>query len=251
MNGRAYGPPRPIVFGGDLAPGVRALLFTTIGVFLFQLLAQTLAGVRFERLFGLVPYDVTHHLFLWQPVSYLFLHGGFWHILLNMLALWMFGSRLEELWGTDRFLRFYFVTGVGAALCSTLVSPGSTIPIIGASGAIYGLLAAYGLLFPEETLLLYFVIPIKAKYFVLILGLITFWSSLTASGDGVAHVAHLGGMLFGWGYLRWFSGGGAMGRGGSDRWSFGEWYRSWKRDRLRKKFKVYYKETRGQDEPEE
>jgi membrane associated rhomboid family serine protease len=249
MNDREYGPPRPIVFGGDLAPGVRALLFTTIGVFVFQTLAQLLAGVRLERLFGLVPYDVTHHLFLWQPVSYLFLHGGFWHILFNMLALWMFGSRLELLWGTDRFLRFYFVTGVGAALCSTLVSPQSTIPIIGASGAIYGLLAAYGLLFPDETLLLYFVIPIKAKYFVLILGAITFWSSFAGSSDGVAHVAHLGGMLFGWGYLKWFGGG--FPRGGGIGLPFREWIARRKRDRLRKKFRVYYKETRGDDEPEE
>ncbi len=251
MNDRDYGPPRPIVFGGDLAPGVRAILFTTIGVFLFQLLAQVLAGVRLERLFGLVPYDVTHHLFLWQPFSYLFLHGGFWHILFNMLALWMFGSRLEWLWGTDKFLRFYFVTGVGAALCSTIVSPQSTIPIIGASGAIYGLLAAYGLLFPDETLLLYFVIPIRAKYFVLILGLITFWSSFTASGDGVAHVAHLGGMLFGWGYLKWFGGGGGTRSGGGFRLPFREWYARWKRDRLRKKFRVYYRDTRGDDDPEE
>jgi membrane associated rhomboid family serine protease len=244
-----YGPPRRIVFGGDMAPGVRTLLFTTVGVFLFQVVAAFLAGVHFERLFGLVPYDVTHHLFLWQAVSYLFLHGGFWHILLNMLALYMFGSRLEWLWGTDRFLRFYFITGIGAAICSVVVTPSSTIPIIGASGAIFGLLAAYGLLFPDETLLLYFVIPIKAKYFVLLLGVFTFWMSLSSSGTGVAHVAHLGGMLFGWAYLRWFGDGRFRWRG--FRWPFGDWYRKWKQDRLRRKFRVYYRETRGDDEREE
>ena len=177
MN-RTFGP-RPIVFGGPLSPGVRAILFATVGVFLFQLLAGVLAQTHLERLFGLVPYDVTHHLFLWQGVTYLFLHGGFFHILFNMLALWMFGTELEWLWGTPRFVRFYFATGIGAALCSTIVSPNSTIPIIGASGAIYGLLAAYGLLFPDRILLLYLVIPIKAKYFVLILGVIAFWFSLT------------------------------------------------------------------------
>jgi len=245
VNGRLE-PPRPIVFGGPLSPGVRTLLFANVGVYVFQLLAGMLAQVRFDRLFGLVPYDVIHHLFLWQLVTYLFLHGGFFHILLNMLALWMFGTELEWLWGTQRFLRFYFVTGVGAALCSTIVTPNSTIPIIGASGAIYGLLAAYGLLFPERILLLYLVIPIKAKYFVLILGLITFWSSVTSTGGGVAHVAHLGGMLFGWLYLK-----GLGPRGGFQNPLRG-WRDRWRRERLRRKFKVYYKETRGGDDrPEE
>ena len=247
MSGRV-GEPRAIVFGGPLSPGVRTILFATTGVFVFQLLSEFLAQTRLERLFGLVPYDVTHHLFLWQCVTYLFLHGGFFHILFNMLALWMFGTELEWLWGTPRFVRFYFVTGVGAALCSTIVSPNSTIPIIGASGAIYGLLAAYGLLFPDRILLLYLVIPIKAKYFVLLLGAIAFWFSLTSGGGGVAHVAHLGGMLFGWLYLRGFQ----SWRG--FRIPVREWRERWRRDRLRKKFKVYYKKTRGdengpEDEP--
>jgi len=233
------------VFGGPLSPGVRNLLFANVGVFVFQLLAAFLAQVRLETLFGLVPYDVVHHLFLWQMVTYLFLHGGFLHILFNMLALYMFGTELEWLWGTSRFLRFYFITGVGAALCSIIVSPNSTIPIIGASGAIYGLLAAYGLLFPDRTLLLYFVIPIKAKYFVLILGAITFWSSITATGGGIAHVAHLGGMIFGWIYLR-----GLPFRDGF-RNPIPGWRERWRRERLRRKFKVYYRDTRGDDEPDE
>ena len=248
MNGR-FEQPRPIVFGGPLSPGVRTLLFTTVGVYVFQVLAGFLAQVRFDRLFGLVPYDVTHHLFLWQMVTYLFLHGGFFHLLLNMLALWMFGTELEWLWGTRRFLRFYFVTGIGAALCSTLVTPNSTIPIIGASGAIYGLLAAYGLLFPERILLLYLVIPIKAKYFVLILGVITFWSSLTSAGGGVAHVAHLGGMLFGWLYLRGLGTWRGFGSWRGFKNPIRGWRDRWRRERLRKKFKVYYRETRGDDDP--
>jgi len=239
--------PRPVVFGGPLTPGVRTLVFVTIGVFIFQLVAGWLAQVRLERIFGLVPYDVVHHLFLWQMGTYLFLHGGFFHILFNMLGLWMFGNDLEELWGTQRFIRFYFITGVGAALCSVLVSPNSTIPIIGASGAIYGILAAYGILFPERTLLLYFVIPIKAKWFVLILGLITFWSSLSASGGGVAYVAHLGGMLFGWLYLR----SGGMGPGSGPKFRLPDlkaWRDARRQDALRKKFKVYYRDTRGEDQ---
>lgn len=237
-----YEAPRPIVFGGPLSPGVRNLLFANVGVFVFQVIAGYLAHVRLETLFGLVPYDVVHHLFLWQMVTYLFLHGGFLHILFNMLALWMFGTELEWLWGTTRFLRFYFITGVGAALCSIVVSPNSSIPIIGASGAIYGLLAAYGLLFPDRTLLLYFVIPIKAKYFVLILGAITFWSSLTATGGGIAHVAHLGGMLFGWLYLR-----GLPFRGGFHN-PIPEWLERKRQERRRKEFKVYYRDTRGDED---
>lgn len=245
MNGR-FGESRPIVFGGPLSPGVRAILFATTGVFVFQLLSEWLAQTRLERLFGLVPYDVTRHLFLWQGVTYLFLHGGLFHILFNMLALWMFGTELEWLWGTPRFLRFYFITGIGAAICSVIAAPSSTIPIIGASGAIYGLLAAYGLLFPDRILLLYFVIPIKAKYFVLILGAIAFWFSITSGGGGVAHVAHLGGMIFGWLYLR--------GRGSwrGFRIPLRQWRERWRRERLRRKFKVYYKKTRGEeDRPEE
>ena len=248
MNGR-FEQPRAIVLGGPLSPGVRMLLFTTVGVAVFQLIAGALAQVRFDRLFGLVPYDVIHHLFLWQLVTYLFLHGGFFHLLFNMLALWMFGTDLEALWGTQRFLRFYFVTGIGAALCSTLVTPNSTIPIIGASGAIYGLLAAYGLLFPERILLLYFVIPIKAKYFVLILGAITFYSSLTSTGGGVAHVAHLGGMLFGWLYLRGLGTWRGFGSWRGFKNPIRGWRDRWRRERLRKKFKVYYRETRGDDDP--
>lgn len=245
-----YHEPRPIIFGGPLSNGVRALLFATIGIWLFQLVAGLLAQARLERLFGLVPYDVTHHLFLWQLGTYLFLHGGLFHILFNMLALWMFGSELEWLWGTRRFVRFYFITGVGAALCSTIVAPNSTIPIIGASGAIYGILAAYGILFPDRILLLYFVIPIKAKYFVLILGALAFWSSLNASGSGIAHMAHLGGMLFGWLYLKMQGARFRGWRGFRLRNPMRGWRDRRRREQLKKKFKVYYRNTRGEDEDE-
>jgi membrane associated rhomboid family serine protease len=249
LSGR-YDAPRPFVLGGPLTPAVKALLIATVGAYAFQILAGFLAHVRLDRLFGLVPYDVTHHLYLWQLGTYLFLHGDIFHIGLNMLALWMFGTELESLWGTRRFTRFYFVTGIGAAICTTLVSWNSYIPTIGASGAIYGLLAAYGILFPERTILLYFVLPIKAKYFVLILGVITFWSSLTASGGGVAHVAHLGGMIFGWLYLRGIPGIRSAGGGGFRMPDVRGWWERRRRDRLKKKFKVYYRETRGKDDPD-
>jgi membrane associated rhomboid family serine protease len=241
---RRFDAPRPFVLGGPLTPAVKALLIANVAIWLFQSVAGYVAHVRLDRLFGLVPYDVTHHLFLWQLVSYMFLHAelpNLMHIGFNMLALWMFGTELESLWGTRRFTRFYFVTGIGAAICTTLAAWNSFVPTLGASGAIYGLLAAYGILFPDRTLLLYFVIPIKAKYFVIILGLLAFWSSVTASGGGVAHVAHLGGMIFGWLYLR----GGRIGGGGL---RMRDWWERRRRDRLKKKFKVYYRETRGRDE---
>jgi len=137
------------------------------------------------------------------------------------------------------------VTGIGAGLCSVVTGWNSYIPIIGASGAIYGLLAAYGILFPERTLLLYFIVPIKAKWFVLILGLITFWSSLAASGSGIAHVAHLGGMLFGWLYLR----SGGMGPGFRlPSFNLKEWREARRQAALRKKFRVYYRDTRGEED---
>ena len=245
MNG-GYREARPIQFGGPVAPVVKTLFWVTVAVWVFQILSGFLAGAPLERHFGLVPYDVTHHLFIWQLATYLFLHSmDIFHILFNMLALWMFGSELEWLWGTKRFVRFYFITGIGAAICSTLVAPGSTIPIIGASGAIYGLLVAYGILFPNQILLFAFLFPIKAKYFVLILGALSFWMSFSAPGDGVAHVAHLGGMLFGWLYLR-----GWRGLKGF-RIPVGEWVERWRRERLKRKFKVYYRDTRGKDDSED
>ncbi|HZE19514.1 MAG TPA: rhomboid family intramembrane serine protease [Candidatus Angelobacter sp.] len=231
---------RPFVIGASATPAIRALLVANVAVFLFQTIARALVQVRIERLFGLVPYDVVHHLFLWQLATYMFLHGGLFHIGFNLLALWMFGTELESLWGTRKFLRFYFITGIGAAIMTTLVGPNSYTVTIGASGAIYGLLAAYGLLFPDRVILLYFVLPIRAKYLVLILGLITFWSSVSASGDGVAHVAHLGGMIFGWLYLR----GPKWPKPGNP---FRGMVRRWKHNRLRKKFQVYYRHTRGED----
>ncbi|HET9952551.1 MAG TPA: rhomboid family intramembrane serine protease [Candidatus Eisenbacteria bacterium] len=233
---RSFGP------GGGVPPVVKALLIANVAIYTFQLVAGTVAGTRLDQIFGLVPYDVTHHFFVWQLGTYMFLHGGLLHLGLNMLALWMFGSELEATWGSERFARFYFVTGVGAGICSVVTGWNSYIPIIGASGAIYGLLAAYGILFPDRTLLLYFIVPIKAKWFVLILGLITFWSSLSASGSGVAHVAHLGGMLFGWLYLRgWAKGSGLRIP------SLKEWQESRRQAALRKKFKLYYRDTRGED----
>jgi membrane associated rhomboid family serine protease len=244
MTGR-YHEPRPFVIGGPLTPAVKALLIANVGIWVFQFLAGALAHVRLDRLFGLVPYDVTHHLFLWQLVTYMFLHGGLFHIFFNMLTLWIFGTDLESEWGTKRFTRFYFITGIGAAICSTLAGWNSYVPIIGASGAIYGLILAYGLTFPDRIILFMFVLPIKAKYFALIMGLLAFWNSVTETGGGIAHVAHLGGMIFGWLYLR-----SSFERGGFRLPSLRDWNERRRQERLKRKFKVYYRKTRGDDDPE-
>lgn len=234
--------PRSSGFGGSIPPAVLNLVLANVAVFTLQLVSGVVAQVRFDRLFGLVPYDVVHHLFVWQLATYMFLHGGVWHIAFNMIALWFMGPPLEKLWGTAKFLRFYFITGIGAGISTTAVGPNSLIPTIGASGAIYGIILAYGVLFPRQTLLIWGIIPIEARFLALIMGVMAFWFSLTAPGSGVANIAHLGGMLFGWLYLR------------GPRWPrmpFGDSYRRWRQKRLRRKFQVYYRETRGPEDEEE
>jgi len=159
----------------------------------------------FHQIFGLVPARLFGNLFIWQPVTYMFLHGGTWHILINMFILWMFGSELERTWGSKEFSKFYFVAGIGAGLVNVVFSVFNSatwhIPIIGASGAIYGILVAYAMLFPNRLVYVYFLIPVKVKYLVIFLVVIEFLSTYRA--DGVAHFAHLGGALFGFLYLKY------------------------------------------------
>lgn len=134
---------------------------------------------------------------VWQLVSYMFLHAGFGHIFFNLFALWMFGQAIENFWGTNRFVIYYFLTGIGAALLHMLIGGGGA-PTLGASGAVYGILLAFGMMFPNRPIMLLFPpIPIKAKYFVAIFGAIELISGLTRTNSGVAHFAHLGGMLVG------------------------------------------------------
>ncbi|MBK6765503.1 MAG: rhomboid family intramembrane serine protease [bacterium] len=151
--------------------------------------------------FALIPEDFFHGK-VWTLFTYMFLHGGFSHILFNMLALWMFGSMLERVWGSKEFLKYYLLTGLGGGLCYALFNMHSPVPTVGASGAIYGLLLAYAVLFPENVIYIWFVIPVKAKYFAIIFGVIEFLASFNP-GSGVAHLAHLGGMVMGYAYLKW------------------------------------------------
>lgn len=218
---------------------VKALLVVTSAAFLLTYLPAQFAGFDLPfRLFGLTPYLVTHRLFIWQSFTYLFLHGGWLHIIFNLFALAMFGPDIESRWGGRRFLFYFFLTGVGAGLFSVILQPSSQVMTIGNSGAIYGVLLAYGMLFPDRPIFLWFVIPIKAKWFVLIMGAIELYLSLATPGSGVSHVAHLGGMIFGFAYLR--------GRRLGGNWR-GQ-YQQWRQARLRRKFEVYMRKHEGKDD---
>jgi membrane associated rhomboid family serine protease len=184
---------------------VRFLILTNITIFAVQQIFGLDATLAYN--FGLVPTAFFAGK-IWQIVTYMFLHAGIGHIFFNMLALWMFGSVLEREWGSREFLKYYLLTGLGGGLCYALFNMNSPVPTVGASGAIYGLLVAYAVLFPESIIYIYFVIPLKAKWFAVIFGGIEFITSF-AQGSGIAHLAHLGGMAVGYIYLkryRWLRG---------------------------------------------
>jgi hypothetical protein len=202
----------------------------------------------------------------------MFLHdpGGFGHILFNMLSLWMFGVELERTWGTQRFLKYYFLCGVGAGICVVIAHLffGGAGRTIGASGAIYGLLGAFGYLFPNQQVMFSFLFPIQAKYFVMIMGAMAFMSSTAAPGGPVSHVAHLGGLVVGLIYLRSQGANRISPRGGYGpppyAPSYGaprrkprtnpinaarNWYKEWKLQRARRKFEVYLRKRNRDHDP--
>lgn len=217
-----------ISFGGPTTPCVKALLIGSAAAFFLQVVTQRLFGFALEPWFGLVPALVTQRFFLWQPVTYLFLHDGVLHLAFNLLVLWMFGCELERVWGGRFFVKYFFVCGAGAGIFVALLTSSSIVPTIGASGALYGVLLAYGLLFPDRRILLWFVLPIRARHFVLFIGAIAFYSTLTLPGSGVSHLAHLSGLVIGYVYLR---GWGHFRR-------LHRRYLEWKLRRLKKKFRV-------------
>jgi len=236
----AYGAASFSFGPGPLSTALKYLIGVNVGVFLIQgVLGIALPDIaeRARWMFGLMPATVYGQGHVWQLVTYMFLHGGVWHILFNMLALWMFGVELERIWGTRYFLKFYFVTGIGAGVLTVLVS---LLPfeftaalrhsiIIGASGAVYGLLLAYGMYFPDRPIYMYLVFPIPAKYFVMIMGALAFYSSLGDSG--VANATHLGGLLVAYVFLK---------SGNAHPMSEIKYrYLKWKINRVRRKFDVY------------
>jgi membrane associated rhomboid family serine protease len=209
---------RPGFFGGFslFPPIIKLLLITNVGIYLLFnfLLAGFIIGdlpfqVIITKYFALNPLKpvsfngISLSFYPWQLITYMFLHGGFIHLLFNMFALWMFGVELENTWGQKRFLTYYFICGIGAGLCNLLIAPlfGSTGPTIGASGAVYGILVAFGYLFPNRNIYIYGLIPVKAKYLVVLYMLMELFLAGGGASDGIAHFAHLGGGVIGLIYL--------------------------------------------------
>ena len=229
MAYRSYRSTIDFGFGYGITPAVKKLLIANVSAFVLSILLKVAGFGAVVDLLMLTPAAVVHQFAVWQLVTYLFLHAGFFHILFNMLGLWMFGGEVERTWGTRRFLFYYFLSGIGAGLTVVLVNPSSTIATLGASGAIYGLLLAYGLLFPNRPIFLWFVVPVPAKYVVMIFGGIAFLSALQMPGSLVSHVAHLGGLVFGLIYLR----------GRPYYFELRNRYYRWRRQRLQRQFQVY------------
>jgi len=190
-----------------MPPVISILLMANVAIFMLELATGGWLIVPFA-LWPAIP-EVSlagvaqPHFELWQLVSYAFLHGSIMHLALNMYALWLFGSRMELTWGSRPFTLYYFVCVIGAALVQLVVTTeaartGAVYPTIGASGGVFGILLAFGMTFPNERLILFFPpVVLKAKWFVLIFGGIELWAGVTGTQAGVAHFAHLGGMLFG------------------------------------------------------
>jgi len=236
---RRYPSPHVSSFSfgpGPVSTALKALIAANVAMFVVQFfLADT------SLLLGLQHRVVVRNFWVWQVGTYMFLHStrSIFHILFNMLALWMFGTELERIWGTRYFLKFYFVTGIGAGILTVLFS---LLPfgfaeqlyysgiVIGASGAIYGLLLAYALYFPDRPIYMYLLFPIPAKVFVAIMGAIAFFSSIGDAG-GVANATHLGGLAVGYVFLK---------SARVDPLSELKYrYLKWKINRVRKKFDVY------------
>jgi membrane associated rhomboid family serine protease len=191
-----------------LPPATQALLLANVAMFfLGDLLAPGLLS-------PLALYPIGAGFWPWQIVTYAFLHGNFNHLFFNMLGLWMFGGELEHVWGQKRFLQFYAASVVAAALTQLLVNAllGSNLPTVGASGGLFGLLLAFAMIFPNRIILLFFVIPMKAKYLVALYGVIELYQGVYVLNSGVAHFAHLGGMLGGLLTLRYWRGQAPFGR---------------------------------------
>lgn len=234
--------------------GVTWLIGINTGVFLLRALLSGVPLVGYiTRYCELVPADVVERGFIWQIVTYSFLHAGLAHWFWNMFGLWMFGSAIENAWGTRRFLELYFIGVIGAAITTIALSFGHILgnPLsatVGASGGIYAVLIAFGIIFAEREIIMFpFPFLIKAKYFVGILVVVTLALAM-AGGGNVAYVAHLGGLLFGWLYVRRGPKPALVNMDLSERY-FGlrnSYYR-WKRRRAARKFEVYMRKNHDRD----
>jgi membrane associated rhomboid family serine protease len=242
-GGGGGGPQMQFSMMAPMTPVVKALIIANVAIWLglqlvVGLVAEKFFGVELNLtyLFGLVPNNVIFKFFIWEPITYMFLHSANpFHILFNMLLLWWLGGELEQRWGSRFFTLFYMVSGIGAGLLYILavgvhgwifgnLTPAWTIPVVGASGAIFGLMLAYGIIFGERVVYFMMLFPMRAKYFVMILGAVEVVTLLNSgiNGGDVANLAHVGGLISGFVFLRiytalqqrkWRKGGGAKARG--------------------------------------
>jgi membrane associated rhomboid family serine protease len=220
-------------------PGLKWLIVTNVVVFVVDFLAGPTIHSALMAFFALTAEGAVKNFLVRQIFTYMFLHGGFTHLLFNMLTLWFFGTQLERDWGTRRFLKYYFLCGMAAGVC-VLVANLLTrdVPTIGASGAIFGVLVAFAVLYPNQTVLMNFLFPIKAKYMVMIYAAIELLLTIRPGQSGISTVAHLGGMAFGYVYLK----------GRLPRIKLPDAqgaYRQWKLQRAKKKFQVYMRKHGG------
>ena len=222
--------------------GVKGLIIANAAVFLLMWLVSPVELILLKW-FSLVPADVVTRFYVWQLGTYLFLHQGFLHILMNMLGLWFFGKDLEDIWGTRRFLQFYFFCGIAAGVVVVLANYMFGNPesrTIGASGAIYGIFLVAAVLWPDR-IIIFYIFPIKLKYFVMILGAIAFFS-VRDLNSGVSDIAHLSGMLFGYIFLK-----SSKMRTFDPMTPLRDSYKAWKLARAKRKFQVYLNKQRGSD----
>jgi len=252
MNSRSGIKSYRVSFDFYITPGIKLLLIANLAVFIFEVLLYRFSGapayLDLLKWFGLVPAGVIPGLRIWQPFTYLFLHdvGSVWHILTNMFMLWMFGRELELVWGRNRFLRYYFLTGVGAGLINVIVKlfpvllgrgiPDSAyIPTIGASGAVFGILVACAILFPDRRVyIIPFPVAMSMRTVVIAMTVLTFLGTFGLGADRVSHLCHLGGLLVGYIYLR----------RGSFLYSLRNSVSDWQQKRTRRRFEVYLNKHR-------
>jgi len=204
-------------FGGFtfFPPVIKYLLISNIAIFLLEFffldflkVGRTSVGEVFLKNFALFGYD-SPFFRPWQVFTYMYMHGSFSHLFFNMFALWMFGMELENLWGSKTFFIYYTVCGIGAGLANAFLAPLFTslppnVPTVGASGSIYGVLIAFGMLFPNRYIYIYFMLPLKAKYLVIIYMAVEVFAVASQSQSGIAHVAHLGGAVVGFLYVYFY-----------------------------------------------
>lgn len=186
---------------GAVSPAIKNILFANGILFVLAFLNQNLANIISYQ-FALSAEGVFGQFKIWQLVTYMFLHGGFWHIFFNMFILWMFGTELEYSWGTKEFLKYYFLTGIGGGIFNLFLSGE---PTVGASAAVYGVMVAYAISYPDRLIYIYFLFPVKVKYLMGFLTVFSFFSTIGPNTSNVAHAAHLGGIVIGFVYLKyWF-----------------------------------------------